>query len=291
MNIYEAILEGKEQLKDSNIKSYGIDTEILMAETLKKARDYIILNHKKNLDKDDFRYFKKLIDKRSKGEPVAYIINKKDFWKTEFFVTNDVLIPRPDTELIVEQVLKMTENRSKLNILEIGIGSGCILLSILNERKSFIGTGIDISKKSIEICRVNVNKLNLNNRIKLFKSDIDNFSNGKYDLIISNPPYIKKNDLKYLDKDIVKFEPDLALNGGFDGLSEIKKIINRSSDLIKINGILVLEIAFNQKKEVIRLLNKNRLYVTNVFKDLAKNDRCIISRKLWKKFKDRYGNF
>jgi len=280
MNIYEAILEGKEQLKDSNIKSYGIDTEILMAETLKKARDYIILNHKKNLDKDDFRYFKKLIDKRSKGEPVAYIINKKDFWKTEFFVTNDVLIPRPDTELIVEQVLKMTENRSKLNILEIGIGSGCILLSILNERKSFIGTGIDISKKSIEICKVNVNKLNLNNRIKLFKSDIDNFSNGKYDLIISNPPYIKKNDLKYLDKDIVKFEPDLALNGGFDGLSEIKKIINRSSDLIKINGILVLEIAFNQKKEVIRLLNKNRLYVTNVFKDLAKNDRCIISRKL-----------
>ena len=280
MNIYEAILEGKEQLKDSNIKSYGIDTEILMAETLKKARDYIILNHKKNLDKDDFRYFKKLIDKRSKGEPVAYIINKKDFWKNEFFITNDVLIPRPDTELIVEQVLKMTKNRSKLNILEIGIGSGCILLSILNERKSFIGTGVDISKKSLETCKVNVNKLNLNNRIKLFKSDIDNFSNGKYDLIISNPPYIKKNDLKYLDKDIVKFEPDLALNGGFDGLSEIKKIINRSSDLIKINGILVLEIAFNQKKEVIRLLNKNSLYVTNVFKDLAKNDRCIISRKL-----------
>ena len=280
MNIYEAILEGKEQLKDSNIKSYGIDTEILMAETLKKARDYIILNHKKNLDKDDFRYFKKLIDKRSKGEPVAYIINKKDFWKTEFFITNDVLIPRPDTELIVEQVLKMTKNSSKLNILEIGIGSGCILLSILNERKSFIGTGIDISKKSLEICKVNVNKLNLNNRIKLFKSDIDNFSNGKYDLIISNPPYIKKNDLKYLDKDIVKFEPDLALNGGFDGLSEIKKIINRSSDLIKINGILVLEIAFNQKKEVIRLLNKKSLYVMNVFKDLAKNDRCIISRKL-----------
>ena len=136
MNIYEAILEGKEQLKDSNIKSYGIDTEILMAETLNKARDYIILNHKKNLDKDDFRYFKKLIDKRSKGEPVAYIINKKDFWKTEFFITNDVLIPRPDTELIVEQVLKMTKNSSKLNILEIGIGSGCILLSILNERKS-----------------------------------------------------------------------------------------------------------------------------------------------------------
>ena len=280
MNIYEAILEGKEQLKDSNIKSYGIDTEILMAETLNKARDYIILNHKKNLDKDDFRYFKKLIDKRSKGEPVAYIINKKDFWKTEFFITNDVLIPRPDTELIVEQVLKMTKNSSKLNILEIGIGSGCILLSILNERKSFIGTGIDISKKSLEICKVNVNKLNLNNRIKLFKSDIDNFSNGKYDLIISNPPYIKKNDLKYLDKDIVKFEPDLALNGGFDGLSEIKKIINRSSDLIKINGILVLEIAFNQKKEVIRLLNKKSLYVMNVFKDLAKNDRCIISRKL-----------
>ena len=171
-------------------------------------------------------------------------------------------------------------NKSNLKVLEIGVGSGCILLSILKERKSFYGTGIDISKKTIEICKINCKNLGLSSRVKLFKTDIDNFRYGKYDLIISNPPYIKKTDFKYLEKDVSSFEPRLALDGGLDGLSEIRKVINKSSELIKINGKLVLEVAFDQKLKVINLLKEKGFYINSVLKDLSNKDRCIISTKI-----------
>ena len=155
-----------------------------------------------------------------------------------------------------------------------------MLLSILRERKNFYGTGIDISKKSLEISKINARNLNVEQRIKFYKSDIDNFSKGKYDLIISNPPYIKSCDLKYLEKDVINFEPKLALDGGLDGLSVIRKVINKSSELIKRNGKFILEIGFNQKNKVIKLLNKKGFYINSTLKDLAKNDRCIVSTKI-----------
>ena len=139
--------------------------------------------------------------------------------------------------------------------------------------------GIDISKKCIDLSKKNSFRLNLNKRVKFFKSDVDNFNYGKYDLIISNPPYIKKFDLRYLEKDVVNFEPKLALNGGLDGLSEIRKVINKSSELIKTNGKLILEIGFNQKEKVKNILIKKGFYINRVLKDLAKKDRCIISTK------------
>ena len=194
-------------------------------------------------------------------------------------MTKDVLIPRPDTELIVEKVLEFTKNKLSLNFLEIGVGSGCIILSILKERKNYYGTGIDISKESLNICKINSDNLRVFNRLKLFKSDIDNFRYGKYDLIISNPPYIKNFDLKYLDKDVINYEPRTALNGGLDGLSEIKKVINNSAKLIKKNGILVLEIGFDQTEKIKEILRKNDFFVKKVFKDLAKHNRCIVSIK------------
>ena len=205
---------------------------------------------------------------------------KKYFWKHEFNVNENVLIPRPDTELIVEQILKIYKNKKSLRILEIGVGSGCILLSVLREKKGFTGVGIDISKKCLKVCKNNINKLKLNNKINLYKSDIDNFNYGKYDLIISNPPYIKKTDLKYLERDVIKFEPKLALDGGLDGLSEIRKVINKSSELIKKNGKLVLEVAFDQKLKVKNLLKEKGFYINKVLKDLSNNDRCIISTKI-----------
>ena len=163
--------------------------------------------------------------------------------------------------------------------MDIGTGSGCILLTILKEKQNFYGTGIDISKKCIDITRINAIKLGVYDRLKLIKSDIDNFNYGKYDLIISNPPYIKKTNLKYLEKDVVNFEPILALNGGLKGLSEIRKVINKASKLIKKSGQLVLEIAFNQKHEVKNILNEKGFYINSVVKDYADNDRCIISTK------------
>ncbi len=279
MNIFEAMKKGDNILKKNGIKSNKLDSEILMSEVFQKNRIDIILDSNKNLSHKEVLLYSNLIEQRSKKKPIAYLIGKKEFWKHEFDVTKDVLIPRPDTEIIIEQSLKLTKNKSRLKILDIGIGSGCILLSILKDRRSFYGTGIDIYKKTLDICLVNAKKLNLIDRVRLYKSDVDNFNYGKYDLIVSNPPYIKKFDLKYLEKDVYDYEPISALDGGLDGLLKITKVIYNSSKLLRKNGFLILEIAFNQSDKVKKILRKNGFYIKDVIKDLAKNNRCIVSIK------------
>ena len=280
MNLNSAIIQGAKILKGSLIKNPYLDSEILMTKAIEKDRKYILLNSTREIDKNDLNTFKKLIKKRSSGKPIAYLLNKKFFWKSEFTLTDDILIPRPDTELVIEKVLDLTTYKKKLNILEIGIGSGCILLSILKERKSFYGTGIDISKNSIYISKLNAIKLKVSSKLKLYKSNVDKFTLGKYDLIISNPPYIKIFDLKYLEKDVAKFEPKLALDGGLDGLSAIRKVIKKSSELIKKNGKFVLEIGYDQKNKVVSLLKKEGFYINSIFKDLGNKDRCIVCTKI-----------
>ena len=279
MRIQTAIEEGERILKKNNIKTFRIDAEILMSTSIKKDRKFIFLNSNNKLCEESIKIFKKNIQKRSTGKPIAYILGEKDFWKYSFKVREGVLIPRPETELLIEEVLKLTKNKFNLNLLEIGIGSGCVLLSILKEKKNFYGTGVDLSKKCVELSKINAFNLGLRNRVKIFESDIDNFNHGKYDLIISNPPYIKEIELKYLEKDVINFEPILALNGGLDGMSVIRKVINKSSELIKKNGKLVLEIAFNQKNKVVKLLEQKGFYINKVLKDLANNDRCIVCTK------------
>ena len=280
MNIENILVKATEQLNSSNIKNANLDCEVLLSNTINKDREYLILNLKKNLDKKYIDLFYNLIKRRKKGEPVAYLINKKEFWKETFYVNKDVLIPRPDTEHLIEEVIKYTYEDSKLHILDIGTGSGCILLSILRERKKFNGTGIDISKKSINISRYNAKKLKLNNRTKFYISDVDNFLIGKYDVVISNPPYIEDLSLKCLDRDVINFEPKLALDGGKDGFSEIIKVINKTSALIKKNGLFMLEIGSNQKNKAIEMLKNKGFYIKKVLKDYGKNDRCIISTKI-----------
>jgi len=279
MKLEIAINKAYKELKKNNIKSALLDSELLLSKAINKDRDFIILNSNQDIKEKDYCYFQKLIYERSKGKPIAYLTGKKFFWKHEFEINDKVLIPRPDTEIIIEQVLNLYKNKNNIIFLDIGFGSGCILLSILKERKDFRAIGIDISKHALKLCNINAYKLGVKNRARLFKSDIDKFSRGKYDLIISNPPYIKKLDLKYLEKDVINFEPSLALDGGLDGISEIRKVIKKSSELIKSGGKLILEIAFNQKKEVKQLLRNNSFYINSVVKDLAKNDRCIISTK------------
>ena len=280
MNIQSALTEGLNILKNKSILSAKLDSEILMAKALGKKREYIILNNDKIIEKQNLKYFKKLVHERATRKPIAYLLNKKFFWNSEFYVNKNTLIPRPDTEIILEQILKFTKNKNYLNILDIGVGSGCILLSVLKERKNFYGTGIDISRNSLDICKINAKKLLLERRVKFFKSDVDKFAIGKYDLIVSNPPYIKTSDLKYLESDVLKFEPKLALDGGLDGLSVIRKVIKKSSELLKKNGKFILEIGFDQKNKVIKLLNNKGFYINSTVKDLANNDRCIISTKI-----------
>ena len=280
MDIKSLISQGSIILKNNNIPTFQIDSEILMTKVTQKDKKYIILNANKTLDKKKINYYKKLIKSRCFGKPIAYLTGKKDFWKFEFKITEDVLIPRPDTETIIEQVLKITKEKCKLKVLDIGVGSGCIILSILKEKSDFYGVGVDLSQKCIDISKINAQKLGINNRVKFYKSDIDNFKMGKYDLIISNPPYIKTFDLKYLERDVIDFEPINALNGGLDGLSEIKKVINNSTKLIKKNGKLVLEIAFDQKNLVVKLLRNKGFYINRIVKDYANNYRCIVSTKI-----------
>ena len=280
VDISSAILNAVKILKLKNIKTAFLDSEILMSESIKKDKKYLIINSDKNIKSTNLKFFEYLISERANKKPIAYLLKKKGFWKNEFFVSEDTLIPRPDTELLVEQVLSLTKNKSKIRILDIGVGSGCILLSIINEKKDFYATGIDISKKCIEISKKNAEKLNIKNKVKFFKSDIDNFSLGKYDLIVSNPPYIKKLDLKYLERDITRFEPKIALDGGLDGISIIKKVIIRSSELIKKNGKLILEIGFDQRIKVEKILRSKGFYINRVVKDFGKNDRCIVSTKI-----------
>ena len=280
MNIENILNEGMNILQKHKIANPQLDSEILLSNSIKRDKKHIILNPKEILSLEQSRKFKNLIERRKKGEPIAYLINKKEFWKDEFFVNKDVLIPRPDSELIIEQALKIYSKDIQLQVLDIGTGSGCILLSILKERSNFYGTGIDISKKSINVSKFNAKQLNLTNRVKFFHSSVDNFNNGKYDMIVSNPPYIEQLSLKYLEKDVVNFEPKLALSGGFDGFSKIRKVINKASILIKKNGKFILEIGFNQKNKVIKILKEEGFYVNKAIKDYGNNDRCVISTKI-----------
>ena len=280
MNIETVIKKAFIDLKSKNIESALLDSEILMSKVLKEDRSSVLLNSERSLSNQDYKNFRELISNRLKFKPIAYLTGQKSFWKYEFEINNKVLIPRPDSELIVEQVLKICQNKQKIKILDVGVGSGCLILSILKERKHFSGVGVDLSKDCINVCKINATKLKVQNRLKLFKTDIDNFDLGKYDLVVSNPPYIKKLDLKKLHKDVINYEPKLALDGGLDGLSKIRKVIKKSSELVKLNGKLIIEIASDQKKMVKKILIENGFFVNKVAKDLSKNDRCIISTKV-----------
>ena len=280
MILEKVILEGSSILKKNGIKTSRLDSEILMSKAINKDRVFVILNSNQNLEKKTLNCFFDLIKKRSLGTPVSYLTGKKSFWNNEFQINENVLIPRPDTELIIQEALKLTKNKNKLRVLDIGTGSGCLILTILKEKKNFTGIGIDISKKCLNLAKINRDYFKLRNRAKFLKSDIDNFNYGKYDLIISNPPYIKQSVLKCLEKDVVNFEPKCALDGGLNGLSEIRKVIYKSSELIKKKGFLILEIGFDQKKSIIKILNDKGFYIKEIVKDLANNDRCIISVKI-----------
>ena len=280
MNIYAAIKEGSKILKRNDIKYPDLDCEILLAKVLKKQRESLILNLDERIHKENFEIYKNLINQRSAGKPIAYLIKKKNFWDSEFIIEEGTLIPRPDTETLIEATLEIYKNKDYANILDIGVGSGCIILSILKEKPYFCGKGIDISGKSVSLSIRNARKLGIENRVKFIKTDVDNFCIGKYDLIVSNPPYIKTNEIKYLERDVNHFEPRLALDGGLDGTFKTLKIIKKASTLLKVNGKLVLEIAHDQRTKIIGLLKKEGFYINSTTKDYAKNDRCVISTRI-----------
>ncbi len=281
MNYLSTLNYGYRLLKSNNIISYKLDSELLLANTLNKTREEVLTNLNFKLEKKEFDKFKKLLIRRKQKEPIAYIFKKKDFWKQSFFVNKDVLIPRPETEIIVEEVLKLTDDNHSKRILDVGTGSGCIILSIFKERPNFFGTAIDICKKAIKIASYNAKMHHLDNKIKFININIDKFNNNKYDLIISNPPYINNINYKRLEINVKQFEPKIALKAGIDGLKIIKKLIFKSKELLKRNGKLVFEIGENQETKIKKLLMRNRFYVDKVCKDIKSHPRVIIATKLF----------
>ena len=278
MKIIDNLRDGYEILKRNNISSFKIDCEILMSQTLNISREKVLLNLEKNIKKEEKDRYFNLINRRKKNEPIAYITKNKSFWKDNFITNKDVLIPRPDSEHLVEQALEIIKRDQVKRILDIGVGSGCLSISILNERLNCKCDAIDISKNALKLAKINANLHQLSNRIKFHKRDVDNFCNDKYDLIISNPPYINKHKIKYLGS--VIYEPKIALDGGLDGLEVIKKVISKSKYLLKINGKLILEIGYDQKYKVIKFLKEKNFFINKIIKDYGNNTRCIVSTKI-----------
>ncbi len=280
MKYLEIAKFGNNYLANKNIKNYKLDVEILASKTINKSREYFLLNQKKRFTKKEFNKFNKFLEKRKNRQPLAQIISKKEFWKKNLYINNNVLIPRPESEHLVEKALSLIKDERNYNILDIGCGSGCLIISILLEKINCKGVALDVSKKAIKVTKINAKMQHIENRIKIMHSDIDKLFVGKYDLIITNPPYIKKHKIKYLDEEVRIFEPSLALDGGIDGLSKIRKIILKSSKLIKRGGKFIIEMGFDQKFKVVEILKKNYFYVNKIVKDYSGKDRCIIATKL-----------
>ena len=280
MNNFDAIKIGSKILKSNNIKSYILDSELLLAKILNSSREHILTNQNNHLKSDNFKKYKKLILRRKNNEPIAYILKRKGFWKFNFNVSSDVMIPRPETELIVQEVLKIISYKKSKKILDVGTGSGCIIISILKERQNCKATAIDISKKALKIAITNAKMHHLKNKISFINIDVDKFNHNKYDLVISNPPYINKICFQRLDDDVKNFEPKIALEGGTDGFREIKKLIFKSSKLLKKGGNLIFEIGMNQSEHSKYLLYKNGFYINKICKDLNSINRVIVSTKI-----------
>ena len=276
MRAFEVIKIGSELLKNKKIQSHILDSELLLSKTINKSREEILVNLDQIIDKKSFLVFKKYLQRRFNNEPVAYILEEKEFWSKNFTVSKDTLIPRPETELMVEGILKIYNNK-KISILDIGTGSGCIILTLLNMLKASNGVGVDISKKAISIAKKNALKHKLLHRVKFINRSFEDLIFKKFDLIVSNPPYIKKTDIKYLSEDIKNFEPIMALDGGNDGLDLIKKVIYKSKNILKTKGMLALEIGNGQVKQVSKILFDNNFRIKQFIKDYKNNVRCVFA--------------
>ena len=279
MTIKEALSKGMIILKNNNVESPKLKARLLLQYILKKTRQYIIVYDNKDISKkEQFEYFIN-IEKLTKGVPLQHITHLQEFMKMDFFVDENVLIPRPDTEILVEETIKIAQRMKAPKILDLCTGSGAIAISIAKNVSNAEIYAVDISEKALKVARKNAERLEVVKKVKFIKSNLFNeIGKNKFDIIVTNPPYIKKEDIQYLS-DEVQNEPLLSLDGGLDGLDFYRKILNQAIDYMKFDGYICMEIGYNQKEEVLELIKQNNQYTdTYSKKDLHGNDRIIVTR-------------
>ena len=279
MTIKETLRKGMIQLKTENVTEPNLKARLIMQYILNKPRQYLIIYDNQVLTlRQEVNYFK-AIKRLINGEPIQHITHQQEFMKLNFFVNEDVLIPRPDTEILVEEVIKIARKINAKKILDMCTGSGAIAVSLAKYLDNVEITAVDISEKSLDVAKTNAKNNEIENKITFIESNLfENIVNEKYDIIVSNPPYIRKDVIKTLTKEVQK-EPKIALDGGYDGLDFYRKITHQSEEYLKFNGYLCFEIGYDQKKDVIKIINDEKKFTgTYSKKDLCDNDRIILTR-------------
>lgn len=284
MNIEQALNFGKQELNKNEIEDSLLKVRILLTDILKQSKEYLVINNTKELSLQEEKEFKEKIEKLKSGYPIQYITNKQFFRNCEFYVDENVLIPQPDTEILVEEAIKILKEKffqkNKINILDLCTGSGAIIVSLgkelekISEKYNFYGT--DISEKAIEIAQKNANSNNVN--VKFYLGDLFESINvnEKIDLIVSNPPYIETDVIKTLSVEVQK-EPIIALDGGITGLDFYKRIAKESKKVLTTKGYLIVEIGYNQMEAVCSILKNENFKIISRVKDYANNDRVIVA--------------
>ncbi len=282
MQVNEAITFAEQELKKTNNLNSRLDSEILVSHLINIPRENIYSKLKEDLQLDKVEKLKQLVNRRANKEPIAYILNNKEFWSTNFYVDRSVLIPRPETEVLIDLLLSKISNKNKyLDVLDIGTGSGCILISLLKELKKARGVGVDKSSKAIAIAKKNSLLYKIDNRVCFKNVSLEQINfDKKFDIIVSNPPYLSNVSLKNLDFDIRLYEPKVALQGGVQGVDLLNKIIYLASKILKINGLLALEIGDNQFHILAKYLKENRFKILKKYTLINKQVRCLLATKL-----------
>ena len=279
MKLSNILLEAKEILSKAKIQEPLRESKLIICHVLCSSLEVFLLESDKEISPLLKNKILKLISRRANGEPFAYITNSVSFYKSTFYVNNKVLIPRPETEELIETVLKNIPNKNKkFNILDIGTGSGVILASLLQQLPNSFGIGTDISIDALKVANINLTKLNINNRSRLVNSNwSEGIKNNIFDIVTCNPPYIANNHIKNLFKDVKQYEPLIALKGGENGLTSFKNLLPLVRNAIKTNAMLALEIGFDQSKQVKNILYENKFELKDVIKDLSGNKRIMLA--------------
>ena len=281
--VKEIISNATTELKKRNIQSARLDAEILLSTVLQSNRLDLVLKKNQNINLEQEKLFNQLLDKRKNNEPVAYIVKNKSFWNEDYYIASGALIPRPETEILIEMICKKINNGQKsLNILDIGCGSGCLLISLLRQFSKSRGIGIDISKEALNICKKNINKYKLNYRTKLIQGDMGKVRVvNKFDVIVSNPPYLKNSEYQKLSKDIKQYEPRIALVANQeDGIFFYREIIKKFSSALKVGGLLAFEIGDRQWIYIKEELEKNYFKIIDKYKLINDEIRCVLAIKI-----------